>query len=163
MNQPSTEPGFRERKKRFPHVVESSKPFVIDVRVFQVRRLSTVSSVLAASGHVFRTTWKWYWQDEHDQWHCYDSGNADVSSEKIEQQFTSGINTCIFIYGHFRDGCIVFSWENVTLNCLEANLQIDIEFFLLGTQPSSAVLGWLSPLIPHSCTYSARKSGFRYF
>ncbi|CAB4013955.1 poly [ADP-ribose] polymerase 12-like [Paramuricea clavata] len=61
----------------------------LDVRILKVRRLSTVSSVLAASGHVFRTTWKWYWQDEDDQWHCYDNGNADVTSEEIEQQFQS--------------------------------------------------------------------------
>ena len=61
----------------------------LDVRILKVRRLSTVSSVLAASGHVFRTTWKWYWQDEDNQCHCYDDGKASVTSEDIEQQFQS--------------------------------------------------------------------------
>ena len=65
----------------------------IDVRILQVRRRSTVSSVLAASGHVFRTTWKWYWQDEDDEWYCYDDSKANVTSEDIEQQFQSGIIT----------------------------------------------------------------------
>jgi hypothetical protein len=78
---------------------------VIDIRdrFLQVRRLSTVSSVLAASGHVFRTTWKWYWQDEDDEWYCYDDSKADVTSEDIEQQFQSGsITTYIFKFTEMK-------------------------------------------------------------
>jgi hypothetical protein len=71
---------------------------------------------LAASGHVFRTTWKWYWQDEDDQWHCYDNGNADVTSEEIEQQFQSGIVNIVFL--DIVDWCIAFSWEKMGVICL---------------------------------------------
>jgi hypothetical protein len=63
---------------------------ILDTQFLKVRRLSTVSSALAASGHVFRTTWKWYWQDEHDKWNCYDNGKASTTSEEIEQHFQSG-------------------------------------------------------------------------
>ena len=56
----------------------------------QIRRLSTISSVLAATGHVFRTKWKWYWKDEHDKWQSYDNEKTSTSSEKIEQQYQSG-------------------------------------------------------------------------
>lgn len=54
-----------------------------------IRRLSTVSSVNAATGHVFRTRWKWYWKDEHDNWQSYDDGKAETSSDKIEQEYQS--------------------------------------------------------------------------
>ena len=57
----------------------------------KIRRLSTVSSVLAATGHVFRTEWKWYWFDEHDKWQSYDDGKTNTNSEKIELDYKSGI------------------------------------------------------------------------
>ena len=40
---------------------------------------------------MFRTTWKWFWKNEHDQWNCYDNGKADVTSEDLELNFQSGI------------------------------------------------------------------------
>ena len=57
----------------------------------EIRRLSTVSSVLAASGHVFRTKWKWYWLDEHGKWQSYDDEKTTTNSEKIELDYKSGI------------------------------------------------------------------------
>lgn len=55
----------------------------------RLRRLSTISSVLAANGHIFRTRWKWYWKDEHDKWQSFDDGKNNTSSEKIELDFQS--------------------------------------------------------------------------
>ncbi|KAJ8245343.1 hypothetical protein GJAV_G00269760 [Gymnothorax javanicus] len=57
----------------------------------QVRRLSTVSSVLQPT-FVLTTEWTWYWKDEHGKWIQYSSsaGGHDassVSSEALERRY----------------------------------------------------------------------------
>lgn len=61
----------------------------------KVRRLSTVSSVVAAAGHVYSTRWHWYWQDENSKWQSYDTpseGHAvnTTSSQCLEREYTAG-------------------------------------------------------------------------
>ena len=65
-------------------------------RPFRVRRLSTVSSVVAAAGHVFSTRWLWYWQDGN-KWQSYDTpadGHAvnTTSSLCLEREYMAGRN-----------------------------------------------------------------------
>ena len=61
----------------------------------KIRRLSTVSSVVAAVGHVYSTRWDWYWQDENNKWQSYDTptdGHAvsTTSSQCLEREFMAG-------------------------------------------------------------------------
>ena len=61
----------------------------------KVRRLSTVSSVVAAAGHVFSTRWNWYWKDENNKWQSYDTpsdGHAvnTTSSQCLEREYVAG-------------------------------------------------------------------------
>ena len=61
----------------------------------KIRRLSTVSSVVAAAGHVFSTRWHWYWQDENNKWQSYDTptdGHAfnTTSSQCFEREYMAG-------------------------------------------------------------------------
>ena len=61
----------------------------------KIRRLSTVSSVVAAAGHVFSTRWHWYWQDENNKWQSYDTpsdGHAvnTTSSQCLEREYMAG-------------------------------------------------------------------------
>ena len=61
----------------------------------RVRRLSTISSVVAAAGHVFSTRWLWYWKDENGMWQSYDTsydGHAvnTTSSQCFERDFVAG-------------------------------------------------------------------------
>ena len=88
---------------------------------FKVRRLSTVSSVVAPAGHIFSTRWNWYWQDENQKWQSYDSpddGHAfnTTSSQCLEKEFVEGIasvvigfffkKTCLAIEKSFNYWCI---------------------------------------------------------
>ncbi|KAJ8373852.1 hypothetical protein SKAU_G00044320 [Synaphobranchus kaupii] len=57
----------------------------------QVRRLSTVSSVLQPT-FVLTTEWAWYWEDEFGNWIRYSSPDgghsaSSISSEDLEQRF----------------------------------------------------------------------------
>ena len=61
----------------------------------RVRRLSTISSVVAAAGHVFSTRWQWYWKDENGKWQSYDTtGDGHVvntaSSQCFERDYVAG-------------------------------------------------------------------------
>ena len=61
----------------------------------KIRRLSTVSSVVAAAGHVYSTRWHWYWQDENKKWQSYDTpsdGHAvnTTSSQCLEREYMAG-------------------------------------------------------------------------
>ena len=61
----------------------------------KIRRLSTVSSVVAAAGHVFSTRWHWYWHDENNKWQSYDTptdGHAvnTTSSQCLEREYMAG-------------------------------------------------------------------------
>ena len=61
----------------------------------KIRRLSTVSSVVAAAGHVYSTRWHWYWQDENDKWQSYDTPTDGhevntTSSQCLEREYTAG-------------------------------------------------------------------------
>ena len=85
---------------------------------FKVRRLSTVSSVVAPVGHIFSTRWNWYWQDENQTWQSYDTpddGHAvnTTSSQCLEKEYVEGIRlffffkkTCLAIEKSFNDKCI---------------------------------------------------------
>ena len=62
----------------------------------KVQRLSTVSSVVAAAGHVFSTRWQWYWKDENNKWQSYDTpgdGHAvnTTSSQCLERDYLAGM------------------------------------------------------------------------
>ena len=62
----------------------------------KVRRLSTVSSVVAAVGHVYSTRWHWYWQDENNKWQSYDTPTDGhevntTSSQCLEREYTAGM------------------------------------------------------------------------
>lgn len=66
----------------------------------RVRRLSTISSVIAAAGHVFSTRWQWYWQDETGKWQSYDTpgdGHAvnTTSSRCFETDYVAGTTTVL--------------------------------------------------------------------
>ncbi|KAJ8373853.1 hypothetical protein SKAU_G00044330 [Synaphobranchus kaupii] len=57
----------------------------------QVRRLSTVSSVLQPT-FVLTTEWAWYWQDEYDNWIQYSSLEgqhrlSSITSEDLERKY----------------------------------------------------------------------------
>ena len=72
----------------------------------KVRRLSTMSSVVAAAGHLFSTKWQWYWKDENDKWQSYDTpgdGHAvnTTSSQCLEKEFLAG-KSCMIV--HFMFG-----------------------------------------------------------
>ena len=61
----------------------------------KIRRLSTVSSVVAAAGHAYSTRWHWYWQDENNKWQSYDTptdGHAvnTTSSQCLEREYMAG-------------------------------------------------------------------------
>ena len=62
----------------------------------KVRRLSTVSSVVAPAGHIFSTRWNWYWQDENHMWQSYDTpgDGHDVNttgSTCLEKDYVAGM------------------------------------------------------------------------
>lgn len=66
----------------------------------KVRRLSTISSVIAAAGHVFSTRWLWYWKDENGKWQSYDTpgdGHAvnTTSSQCFERDYVAGTITVV--------------------------------------------------------------------
>ena len=66
----------------------------------KIQRLSTVSSVVAAAGHVFSTRWDWYWQDENSKWQSYDTpsdGHAasTTSSQCLEREYMAGKKTIL--------------------------------------------------------------------
>ena len=66
-----------------------------DAKFPRVRRLSTISSVVAAAGHVFSTRWQWYWKDENGKWQSYDTpgdGHAvnTTSSQCLERDYVAG-------------------------------------------------------------------------
>ncbi|XP_015760439.1 PREDICTED: poly [ADP-ribose] polymerase 12-like [Acropora digitifera] len=74
---------------------------------FKVRRLSTVSSVVAPAGHIFSTRWNWYWQDENQKWQSYDSpvdGHAfnTTSSQCLEKEFVEGKESHPFSASHHQ-------------------------------------------------------------
>ena len=83
--------------------------------VVKVRRLSTVSSVAAAAGHVFSTRWEWYWKDENNKWQSYDTpgdGHAvnTTSSQCLEREYLAGkveVNDYM-LYGSGRK-CTLFT------------------------------------------------------
>lgn len=61
----------------------------------KIQRLSTVSSVVAAAGHVFSTRWHWYWQDENNEWQLYGKptdGHAasTTNSQCLESEYLAG-------------------------------------------------------------------------
>lgn len=61
----------------------------------RVRRLSTISSVIAAAGHVFSTGWRWYWKDENGKWQLYDTSNDGhpvntTNSQCFERDYVAG-------------------------------------------------------------------------
>lgn len=69
--------------------------FVLAISTPKVRRLSTISSVVAAAGHVFSTRWQWYWKDENEKWQSYDTpgdGHAvnTTSSQCFERDYVAG-------------------------------------------------------------------------
>ncbi|KAJ7379580.1 polymerase, member 12 [Desmophyllum pertusum] len=73
----------------------------------KVRRLSTVSSVVAAAGHVFSTKWQWYWKDESDQWQSYDTpgDGHDVnttSSQCLERDYVAEKDSHSFSASHHK-------------------------------------------------------------
>ena len=66
----------------------------------KIQRLSTVSSVVAAAGHVFSTRWHWFWQDESNKWQSYDTptdGHAasTTSSQCLEREYMAGQKTIL--------------------------------------------------------------------
>lgn len=75
--------------------------------VVKVRRLSTVSSVVAAAGHLFCTRWEWFWKDENNKWQSYDTpGDGHVvnttSSECLERDYQAGKDTHPFGASHHQ-------------------------------------------------------------
>ena len=61
----------------------------------KIRRLSTVSSVVAAAGHAYSTRWHWYWQDKNNKWQSYDTPNdghavSTTSSQCLEREYMAG-------------------------------------------------------------------------
>ncbi|XP_066288951.1 protein mono-ADP-ribosyltransferase PARP12-like [Branchiostoma lanceolatum] len=62
---------------------------------FEVRRLSTSSSVKSPPGHLFVTEWLWYWQDLGGTWVEYGQmnksgevrGTSSLSSKDIEEKY----------------------------------------------------------------------------
>ncbi|XP_068754720.1 protein mono-ADP-ribosyltransferase PARP12-like [Montipora capricornis] len=71
----------------------------------RVRRLSTVSSVVAPAGHIFSTRWNWYWQDENRMWQSYDTpgdGHAvnTTSSICLEKDYVAGNEKHSFSASH---------------------------------------------------------------
>ena len=61
----------------------------------KIQRLSTVSWVVAAAGHVFSTRWHWYWQDENNDWQLYGTptdGHAasTANSQHLESEYMAG-------------------------------------------------------------------------
>ena len=61
-----------------------------------IKRLSTTSSAVSPPGHVFSTSWLWYWKDEFDKWQSYDTAKdghavSDTDSKTLEKEYMSGI------------------------------------------------------------------------
>ena len=106
--------------------------------VVKVRRLSTVSSVAAAAGHVFSTRWEWYWKDENNKWQSYDTpgdGHAvnTTSSQCLEREYLAGkveVNDYM-LYGSGR-------------KCFNSVKHIDLD------------LNCGSPFCPHTCIWLRR-------
>ncbi|XP_073253275.1 protein mono-ADP-ribosyltransferase PARP12-like [Porites lutea] len=88
-----------------PHAGTSSGMSALNCTNPKIQRLSTVSSVVAAAGHVFSTRWRWYWQDENNKWQSYDTptdGHAasTTSGQCLEREYMAEKDSHSFSVSH---------------------------------------------------------------
>ena len=123
--------------------------------VVKVRRLSTVSSVAAAAGHVFSTRWEWYWKDENNKWQSYDTpgdGHAvnTTSSQCLEREYLAGkveVNDYM-LYGSGR--------KYTLFTAIDAIAMMAVVFLFNSVKHIDLDLNCGSPFCPHTCIWLRR-------
>ena len=96
---------------------KSSTVSLDDMKVV-IRRLTTSSSAVAPPGHIFSTTWQWYWKDEYGKWQSYDSASdghlqSNTNSNVLEKKYLSGASlyNVLHIYSE-KEKCLILVTNN---------------------------------------------------